>query len=424
MDVIRNGNCTHNLYYLLEFLAVWEKRPAYLTLMAYGWCSAISEAAGRLEQREIPIIQPRLLGDDLQREIERQVPFPKSPSGSERLGLKLWIRQDLALGEGPQYLSSWAVAQEFRQVGPCCDLIRLGGTSRRTCKASTEDLALLDYAHLLSITLEIGFRLVEPLPRWLDNSPHHDWVFETAFSSHDDEVVADAACACIAGRDPPGSYVRHFVKRVERGTPFSPRLRRVIIRVIENSPWSVCELEGLMLEIVRLLDHLDVGVDEIVNKDGWGRLLVRLMRSLGGPESLSSHHWRLLDKLVPFVSLDWDFGQWTMEVMGSLVEVEDWEKLETLVAIVWQSRQIESTEGESTKDESMEDVERVTLMLLSRRPSALLRFEDMCETERSSLPDRRKDGLRRICDKARTEPSSSESPLPCVSVRPPSTSLF
>ena len=430
MDAIRNRNCAHNLYYLLEFLVAWKNRPGSLTRIAYEWCSAISEAAGRLEQREIPIIQPRLLGDDLQREIQReiqckiqhQVHLPMITLECVRLGLKLRIRK-----QDPPLDLSWVIENGFSEVGPCCDLVRLDDASYQARRAPLEDPTPLDYAHLLSITLEIGFRLVE-FSHSLNHTPHHDWVFETAFSSPDDEVVADAACvrAVCHNHGPSISCMRHLVKRVERDTPFSPRLRQVCIRAIENSSWSEPESEGSTLEVVRLLDRLDISVDDIVNESTWGWLLVVLMRSLAGPESLSSHYWRLLDKLAPFVLLTPDFGPWTMEVMGSLEESEDWEKLETWMEIVWRCRQTESTEDGSTEDKlmedgSMEDIERMTLKLLSRRPSALPRFEDMCET--GGLRDNG-DELRRVCDQARTEQSSSESPPPYVSVCPPSISLF
>ena len=58
MTSIADGSCLHHLNYLLEFLAAWEKRPAYLTPMTYQWCSAISEAAGRLGLSGIPIGLP------------------------------------------------------------------------------------------------------------------------------------------------------------------------------------------------------------------------------------------------------------------------------------------------------------------------------------------------------------------------------
>jgi len=85
------------------------------------------------------------------------------------------------------------------------------------------------------MTLEIGFRCVMLSDDWsslrLDHTPHHEWVFETAFSSND-EVIADALCVCIVGGGyaPFGSYARCLAKRVERDVPFSPRLRQASIR--------------------------------------------------------------------------------------------------------------------------------------------------------------------------------------------------
>jgi cyanophycinase-like exopeptidase len=59
--------------------------------------------------------------------------------------------------------------------------------------------------------------------------------FEVAFSSNDDEVIADAVTIWIIGGDqaPLGSFASYFAKRVESNSPFSPRLRQVAIRAIE-----------------------------------------------------------------------------------------------------------------------------------------------------------------------------------------------
>jgi len=43
MEVITDGDKRQHLYFLLEFLAAWEKQPMCLTPMAYQWCSAFSE---------------------------------------------------------------------------------------------------------------------------------------------------------------------------------------------------------------------------------------------------------------------------------------------------------------------------------------------------------------------------------------------
>ena len=95
--------------------------------------------------------------------------------------------------------------------------------SHRARRGISEDLTPLGCAHLLSIALEIGFRLTEPghnqpFPH-LNHTYHHDWVFETAFSSDDDDVIADAVYVWIADRGhiSPASFVGYFTKRSPQG---------------------------------------------------------------------------------------------------------------------------------------------------------------------------------------------------------------
>ena len=117
-------------------------------------------------------------------------------------------------------------------------------------------------------------------------------MFEVAFSSDDDEVIADAVCAWIAGseRAPAGSLARHSAKRIERATPLFPMLRRIVIHAIRNIWYK--KLTVPVLEIVRLLDLLDVNEDEVTDPWMWVRLLVEVIRSPMGFKSLSSHYWR------------------------------------------------------------------------------------------------------------------------------------
>jgi hypothetical protein len=228
-------------------------------------------------------------------------------------------------------------------------------------------------------------------------------MFEAAFSSWDDEVIADAVCAWIADGDhpPPGSHVRCFSGRVERNTPFSPRLRRASTRAIERI-WR-SELEVSELETVRLLNRLDVDVDGMEDRGEWVQLLVKVLPSPMGLEMLSPHYWRLLDKLVSAEDVDHPFtSDVSQSVMRRLVEDRCWEKLEFWMAIVWQS-----FDDADTGSKYMEDVEHVTLNLLLERQSALPRFMALCEEDPFN-----KEGLQRICDQARAEQLPPESPSP------------
>jgi hypothetical protein len=88
-------------------------------------------------------------------------------------------------------------------------------------------------------------------------------MFEEAFSGDDDEVIADVVSVWIVSgyRTPSGGCARYFAKRVENGSPFSPRLRRVAIRVICGT-WRH-GVEVSTLETVRLLNCLNVDVDDM-----------------------------------------------------------------------------------------------------------------------------------------------------------------
>lgn len=350
-----------HLHCLLEFLAAWEKRPALLTPMAYRWCSTISEVAGRLKQ--------------------------EGTSGSytfSQLCFSFLRRIQRQRDPAPDLLFSTDEV-EFFEVGPGCAHVHSDG------------LTLDDCADILSVTLEVGFRLTDRPVLHSNYTFHHDWALEVAFSNDNDEVVADAMCAWIADGDcvPAGSCVRHLAKRVEMDVPFSPRLRRVSIRVIECI-WPG-ERRVSELETVRLLNRLDVDLDDMEKQDEWARLLECVVRSPTGLETLSSHYWWLLDKLEG-VYVGSAFRGTAMRLLEN---AEDWEKLEVWMPIVWRS---------AHRYWSMQDFGRVTLNLLLRRPSALPRFEDLCETGRFDTTHRLE--LRRVCDQVRAELVLAPESLP------------
>ena len=434
MNAISDGDGLQHLNFLLEFLAAWEKRPPCLTPMAYEWCSAISEVAGRLG-----LGLGLRLGLRLALRLGFGLGFGLQPGLQLRLqpGLRLRLQpQDLASDS----LVSEAAEREFAHAGPSCDPVRVDDASHHTHKYPREPIRFY-HGILLSIILEVGFRLVVPgcdhAAFHLDHTPHHSLVFETIFSSRDDAVIADGVCAWIADRDniPAGSCVHYLAKRVERDTPFSLRLRRMSIRAVERIWYR--ELTMSRLETVRLLNRLDVDLDDMGRKREWLKLLVDVIHSPVGLESLSIHYWRLLDRLVAAPNRFAAFASGDMGLTRSLEESEQWEKLEVWMVIAWKSLGygfMEDTElgegidpgedsesgeytdsGEGTEPEEdvepmdAEELEQVTLKLLLRRPSALPRFEDLANSR--ALWMDQDVVLRRICTQARVERSPPE-PLP------------
>ena len=406
MHTITNKNHHQHLYYLLEYLAAWEERPACLTPMAYQWCLTISKAAGGLGNGGVPIIQPRPLwhnlGHQLESQLGHELEFQPRLGLGLRLRLGLGLRQpDMVVGEGLEALSS-IIEGEFSEVGPGCDAVHLVNTSIYAQGDLFGDLISHNYAYLLSITFGVGFHLATPHHHEsASHMSHHGWMFETAFSSLDDEVIADAVCAWIAGGDnmPPGLCAQYFVKRVEKDVPFSPRLRQVSICAIELIWHKELEVSGL--EMIHLLNYLKVDVDDMGMKDEWQQLLVGVIRSPLGLESLSSHYWYLLDKVERVYV---DPASCDVEVMRLLEEAEDWEKLEVWMVVVWESLGWFSIQMSMSKD-----IEKVILKLLSQRPSAIMRFEELCQTGRVSYLGAVE--LQQMCKKVQVEQLQSKSTL-------------
>ena len=283
LNTIGDGDGLQHLNFLLEFLAAWEKRPTCLIPIAYEWCSAISEVTGRLGLG---------LGLRLGLRLALRLGFGIQPGLQRRLqpGLRLRLQpQDLA-SDG---LVSEAAEREFSHVGPSCDPVRVDDASHHAQEYPRDPIHFY-HGILLSIMLEVGFRLVVPSHEHttlhLEHTHHHNLVFETAFSSNDDDVIADGVCVWIADRDntPAGSCAHYLINRVERDTPLSPRLRRIIIHAVECIWYR--ELTTSELETIRLLNRLDVDVDDMGEKREWLKLLVDVIHSRAGIESLSIHY--------------------------------------------------------------------------------------------------------------------------------------
>ena len=393
MNAIVDGR--QNLNFLLEFLAAWEKRPVCLTSMAYEWCSAISEVAGTLGLRP-------LYAHPFNLEVLFSVTSRSQP------GLQLRLRpQDLA----SHGITSQAAESRFACVGSNCDPVHTDGVTSPGQNVPNY------YGILLSMILEIGFRLIvprdDPPALLLDRALHHDFAFE----ADDDDVIADGVCAWAIGcyRLPVGSSVLYLVNRARRKKPLSPRLRRMCIYAIEYI-WHDALWEP-QLETIHLLNYLEIDVDDVGDKHRWVLLLVEVIRSPGGLEALSFHHWCLLDRLISVTNHVLPLALHDVELRRSLEGAEYWEKMEVWMVIVWryivegeviegQHPFVEPTEpGQYEKDPELvryaEYLERVTLKLLRQRPSALPRFEDLSNLR---VPSGDRDViLQRVCTRARAE---------------------
>ena len=295
-----------------------------------------------------------------------------------------------------------AISEEIRRFDQGRTALENLLSPHRPSSRHPKDKTADKYATLLSMALQVGFRRSKLNPRAMDHTLHHRWTFDIILSGNDDEVIADALCALIVGQHlTAGSCAHHLVGRVQEGAPFSPRLRQMIIDVLDQGSG----VAGFELETAHLLNPLDPGLDDMEDEDNWQRLLVDVIRSQTGREGLSSHNWCSLGELVLARSPD-SFGNPSsfemhdvdMGVLRSLDDAEDWEKLEVWMLVIWSSLELESKVPTG-------DIKPVTFNLLRRRPSALQKFEFLCKQDRCI----RGDQLRQICNQARAEQSSSVS---------------
>jgi hypothetical protein len=254
-NFIAHGRGLYNLDCLLKFLAAWDERPNFLAPIAYQWCSALFEVAGRVD------------------------------GSAGRWSTRLFSPIRALLRLAP-----------FKTVGCDYDGFRSGDASRSSYGDSPVSK---DGIGCLRRILKIGFRKVHhggPVLR-LDHVAQRDRTFKAIFSSDEDETIADAVCIWIGRRSgiPLGSLARYLAGRVQRAKPLSPRLRRVAIRVVECIGQS--ELEASGLETIRLLNRLQADVDELSNKCSWEQVLISAVCS-PAVESLSSHCLCSLGKLL------------------------------------------------------------------------------------------------------------------------------
>ena len=229
--------------------------------------------------------------------------------------------------------------------------------------------------------MELGFRHLNPFewytPVRLTHTEYHWGLVDIVFKSQKSEAIADFLHALtMESSKRPGEMVNictGHLAGLHNLVPFSPRLRRLVIHFIEVSyyrPFECAEVEKL----IELLDHLLVTADEMGYGFQWASLLLDVIPSSKGAQRLSHWYWESLVELV-VSELGWLGSRLTdipgLEVTKSLIEAQEWDKLECWVRIGW----VLSESAGITK----EDVEHSTLLLLHQRPGATQRLEQWME---------------------------------------------
>jgi len=265
--------------------------------------------------------------------------------------------------------------------------------------------SLRDGEELLFLSLEIGFRGLDPRYLWKDARPvhskHYQHMADIVFNRGGDEVIADLLQAWIThsfSQRPPKllkSWVMHLI-RLERAAFTSKRLRRLAIHSVERLGFRPFKQVGVEV-FAALLDRLGVGVDDLSDansRNGWLGLLLGVVQFPDGGRFLGYQYWELIPELAATMGWFSYFpAGYEARIMVSLEEEQEWDMLECWVGFVWLLRR--------PKIHSMpEDLERVTLLLLRRRSGVAERLERWLQ--RSPIHDTLEclESLRWICELA------------------------
>ena len=271
---------------------------------------------------------------------------------------------------------------------------------------------LEDWENLLLVCLELGFRHLDvlesgtPIPIKLTHTEHHRGLVDIVFRSRKSEAIADLLHAWTLGRrfsGPEEMLIDICTGRLvglRDLVAFSPRLRQVVIRFVAIAGYEI--FEGVAEELIESLDH-NLTVEEVSRNLGWAQLLLGVIRSSEETERLPDWYWELLVELA--VS-----GQWlgigdidVLKVAKSLIDAEEWGKLENWIGIVWMLSK--------SADVTVEDLELPTLLLFRQRPGAAQRLGQWMEQGSERCPwVRDPESFRRILTQAHEAVQRQDAP--------------
>jgi len=262
---------------------------------------------------------------------------------------------------------------------------------------------LADGPNLLFLSLEIGFRHLHPEGSWvmdpLTHTEHHHKLAGIIFESGDNKAIADLLLAWTLGYNPsssdwPLNACAGHITLLLKLQPFSSRFRQVIIYSIEAIGYGGFKEVGVVA-FVALLNNLCVCAKDMRSEERWIGLILGVIQSSEVTQHLSHHYWCLLVELVILWS-QWlePHPTYDPQVMTSLKDAQEWDKLECWMGVVWI---VWPPDG----DEAMEkDLECWMVLLFHQQPDAIQRLQQWMEQwgkkSKLSVPE----SFRRICEEA------------------------
>ena len=254
---------------------------------------------------------------------------------------------------------------------------------------------------LLLLSLETVFRYVNPR-RSLDQiffyPQHHQYMADIVFWSQQDEAIADLLRAFIQhSTHHPFSAIRPLDRCAKHlvdlpSLDSSPRLRSLVIQSIELIGHRGFREVGLE-NIVRLLNHLGVGVDDINSESSWIDLLVGIIESHEGRDRLAYPYWEFLAEFsLPYSQHRQDLSDYYPQIMIILQGIQEWDRLACWIYFVW-------LEWSLPPGEELEDLERTTVLLFHQRPDSIQKFKEWRGRSQRYIPM----AFREICGRGHLE---------------------
>jgi len=272
------------------------------------------------------------------------------------------------------------------------------------CSVICENQNLEDWESLLLAILEIGFRHLGPRDLFvganLTHTEHHQELVNIVFRSQSSEAIADLLHAWTAKsffHSPIhallGTCAEHLVG-LHNLAPFSPRLRRLVVRSVKLIGYGGFERVGVK-RFIELLNHLHVTAEDMDRESEWAKLLLDTLQSPEGVQYLSHWYWELLAELVisysPWLRRN---ATYCPQITIFLTEAQEWSKLECWMGTFW--TMWPPWAGGITE----EDIGHSMLLLFRQRPGSPQKLEQWMERRNQKCGKGVPELFRRICKQA------------------------
>ena len=276
--------------------------------------------------------------------------------------------------------------------------------------------------------LEISFRGLDLKYHWphmqFTYTKHFPHVADIVSNSGGNETIADLLQAWIvhSHSDTSSELLKPwatYLTRLGHVAPTSQRLRQLAIHSIvflnphlHSDLFAPAEVEGFVM----LLDHLDIGINDLPDMGQKCELLIPLIEVVQSPQgrqSLSYSYWELIPELAFSLVENGYLGNmlfmyilqfprrrspgptnFELQVAISLEEDQEWDKLECWIAFMWFILH-------PTTDLIPWYLERATLLLL-QRPGAAKKLEQRLQRLTVHAPECL-ECLRLVCERAGLE---------------------